>query len=132
MTELRIGRATLVYTPEGCFTRYDDGATYGAHPHDTSHYHVISHRTGYGDDILAYCREHEAAHHMVSEWIAGGASQVLWPLAHGEPVIEWCATFEEMAAQQFQRWLRANERPIIGGVQWDELKRRALGLLDAI
>ena len=123
---IRIGSALLIYTGAGCLTRYEDGASYGAQPHDTHQYAVIAHRCGYGDDLLAYCREHEAAHHMVSEWIMGGPSAVLWALAHGRVPTPGAATFEEMAAQQFQRWLWANERPIIGGVDWDRLKRRAL------
>lgn len=128
---IQIGTASVEYTPDGCVTRYRDGASYGAQPHDTHHYHVIAHRCGYGDDILAYCREHETAHHIVSEWIVGHPSHVIWSLAHGGEPHQGVATLEEMAAQQFQRWLRANERPIIGGVDWDILKARALALLDA-
>jgi hypothetical protein len=35
-----------------------------------------------------------------------------------------------VAAQTFQRWLRANERPICSGLDWDGLKRDALDLLN--
>lgn len=129
---IQIGTATVEYTPDGCATHYPDGTHYGAQPHDTHHYHVIAHRCGYGDDILRYCREHEAAHHMVSEWIAGRRSEVLWPLCHGYDPDQAEAVMEEIAAQAFQRWLRANERPIIGGLDWDDLKARALALLDAV
>jgi hypothetical protein len=41
------------------------------------------------------------------------------------------SAYEEIAAQTFQRWLRANERPIVSGVDWDRLKAEALELLDA-
>lgn len=129
---IQIGTATVHYTAEGCASRYPDGTSYGAHPHNTAHYHVISHRCGYGDDILAYCREHEVAHHIVSEWIVGHPSHVIWSLAHGDEPHHGVGTIEEMAAQQFQRWLRANELPIIGGVDWGGLKQRALALLDAL
>lgn len=122
---IQIGNATVEYTADGCVTRYPDGTSYGAQPHDTHHYHVIAHRSGYGDDILAYCREHEVAHHIVAEWIAGRCSQVLWPLAHGYEPDPADAVMEEIAAQTFQRWLRANERPIVGGCDWDGIKRRA-------
>jgi hypothetical protein len=37
-----------------------------------------------------------------------------------------------MAAQTFQRWLRANERPILGGVDWDDLKRDALCMMASL
>lgn len=39
---------------------------------------------------------------------------------------------EEIAAQVLQRWLRANERPIVSGVDWDAMKRDALELLGAV
>ena len=126
---IEIGPAAVTYTDEGCYTRYTDGATFGAHPHDTHHYHVIAHRLGYGDDTLRYCREHEVCHHMVSYWINGHDSQVIWALAHKQPVDLAYAIQEEALTQTFQRWLRANERPIIGDVDWDGLKARALGLL---
>lgn len=131
MKTIRIGTAEVIYTPEGCFTRYEDGTTFGAHPHDTHHYHVIAHRCGYGDNILAYAREHEVCHHIVSEWIGGHTSKVLWPLAHGRDPDLTDAVNEEALAMTLQRWLRANERPIIGGVDWTGLKRRALEALDA-
>jgi len=130
---IQIGTATVEYTPDGCVTRYQDGSSYGAQPHDTHHYHVIAHRCGYGDDILAYCREHEVAHHITCEWIVGFPSHVISSLAAGQEPHQGVAVLEEMAAHTFQRWLRAGERPIIGGrVDWDALKARALALLDAV
>jgi hypothetical protein len=129
---MQIGTATVRYYPEGAFTSYADGTSYAAHPHDTHHYHVIAHRCGYGDDILTYAREHEVCHHIVSEWIGGHTSKVLWPLAHGRDPDPAEAVYEEALAMTFQRWLRANERPIIGGVDWTGLKSRALALLDAV
>lgn len=129
---IRIGQATVQYTPDGCVSRYSDGTSYGAHPHNTPHYHVIAHRCGYGDNILAYAREHEVCHHIAAEWVGGHVSEVIWPLAHGyEPDLA-DAVFEEAMAMTIQRWLRANERPIIGGVDWDDIKRRALALLDNV
>jgi hypothetical protein len=122
--------ATVEYTAEGCVTRFDDGASFGALPHDTHHYAVIAHRTGYGDDLLAYCREHEVCHLIAEEALRGRPSAILWGLAHGQPVAPLEAVYEELAAQALQRWLRANERPIIGGVDWDEIKRYALAKLD--
>lgn len=129
---IQIGNATIEYTPQGCVTHYPDGTSYGAHPHVTHHYHVVSHRCGYGDDILRYAREHEACHHIVSEWIAGRRSDVLWPLAHGYEPDPAEAVFEEAMTMTLQRWLRASERPIIGGVDWCDIKRRALEVLGAV
>ena len=128
---IRIGTASLGKYEAGCFTRYDDGSSYGAHHHETPHYYVIAHRCGYGDDLARYCYEHEGCHHFAAEWIGGYTSKVLWPLAHGRDPHPVDAVFEEAMAMTLQRWLRANERPIIGGVDWDGLKQRALALLDA-
>ena len=143
---IRIGTATITYYPEGAFTTYEDGTSYAAQPHNTPHYDEIARRCGYGlpdgphphsrrdrDEAsrLAYCRKHEVCHHIVSEWIGGHTSRVLWPLAHGREPVPYEAIAEEALAITFQRWLRANERPMIGDVDWDELKARALTLLDA-
>ena len=126
---IRLKYATLAYTPEGCTTTFQDGATADAAPHDLPHYHVVAHRLGYGDDLLAYCREHEFCHLFIEERLHDRPSLVLWSLAHGTTLSGSRAAYEEIAAQSFQRWLRANERPITSGVDWDGLKRDALRLL---
>ena len=127
---IKIGSATVVYTDYGCYSAYPDGTGYAAQPHDTSHYHVIAHRCGYGDDILAYCREHEVCHHIIGEWVKGTGSEVIRPLADGAEPDQITAVFEEVMVQTLQRWLRTNERPIIGNLDWDDLKHRALAVLD--
>jgi hypothetical protein len=123
---IRTRYAAVELTAQGCVTHFLDGTSYGAHPHDTHHYAVIAHRCGYGDDLLAYCREHEICHLLVEEWLHDRPSRILWGLAHGEPLAPHEAAYEEIAAQALQRWVRAAERPIIGGVDWDALKHRAL------
>jgi len=117
------------YTDFGCVTRFPDGAEVSAWPHDMPHYHVIAHRTGYGDDLLAYCREHEVAHAFVAQFLRNDCSYVLLALAHGQKVNLGAALYEECMAQTFQRWVRANERPIIGGCDWDRAKREFLALV---
>ena len=109
---------------------FPDGTSVGAVPHDTHDYHIVSHRLGYEDDILAYCREHEFAHAFLEERLYDRPSQVLWNLAHGLAVDDRAHAYEELAAQTFQRWLRSNERPITAGVDWIQLKREAIALLD--
>lgn len=121
----------LEFTEWGCVTRFPNGASVDAVPHDTPHYHVVSHRLGYGDDLLAYCREHEFAHAFVAERIMSAPSYVLWQLAEERRIDMGKALYEEIAAQTFQRWLRAGERPILSGADWDALKRDALELLGA-
>ncbi len=121
---------TVKWTDSGCTTRFSDGAEIPSWPHKTPHYYVISHRTGYSDDILSYCREHDACHSLIEEWLHDKPSDILWAAAHGFPLNGTDSAYEEMATQTFQRWLRANERPILAGVDWDVLKRDALVLLD--
>jgi len=127
---IRLQYCTMEYTDWGIMTRFADGTEVGAYPHpEMPHYHVIAHRCGYGDDLMAYCREHEFAHEFVCETLLGTPSRILVTLAAGKMPDPAPSAFEEMAAQQFQRWLRANERPILGGVDWDALKAEALRLL---
>lgn len=132
MKHIHLDHCEIEYTPEGCTTRFHDGTTIDACPHpEMPHYHVIAHRCGYQDDILAYCREHEVAHEIVAEYLTGTPSDVLWQLAHGKTAARWNMVAEEALAQMLQRFVRANERPIISGVDWDGLKARALAALDA-
>jgi hypothetical protein len=109
---------------------FESGAEVYSTPHMTPHYHVIAHRCGYGDDVLAYCFEHEFCHLFVEQEFHGMPSRVLHGLAVGKMLSGKAAAYEENMAQTFQRWLRANERPILSGVNWDDLKDRALKLLD--
>lgn len=110
----------------GCVTIFPDNSMFGAHPHDTHHYHVISHRLGYGDDIWAYCVEHEIAHVVVAEFFHDRASHVIWELAHQREPAAMETLHEEVLAQMLQRWARTHERPILGGVDWDGLKAKFL------
>lgn len=124
----------MVWTDFGVTTRmHAGGRDVSAWPPDPPdpHYHVIAHRCGYGDDLRAYCREHEFAHAFVAERIADQPSVVLMWQAQLQPLYQAAALFEEIAAQTFQRWLRANERPILAGADWDQLKGDALALLEA-
>ena len=110
-------------------TIFNDGKMWGAYPHDNHHYHVIAHRCGYGDDIWAYAFEHEFIHSFLAQELDRGNSYVLWSLAHNQKPDPIEAMKEEVLVQTFQRWMRANERPIIGGIDWDDLKSKALGML---
>lgn len=127
---IRLKHCCILPADWGCLTVFEDGTEVPSVPDWTgAHYAVISHRTGYGDDRLRYCIEHEVAHAFVAEKLYDEPSQVLWALAHGKPLSGKRAAYEEFMAQGFQRWLRANERPILGGVPWDDWKAEALELL---
>jgi hypothetical protein len=122
--------AALEIVATGAVTHFEDGTSFGAWPHDTHHYAVIAHRCGYGDDLLRYCREHELCHLALEEWLHDRPSGILWGLAHGAPLPPHDAAYEELAAQSLQRFVRAAERPIVGGVDWDALRAFTLAKLE--
>ena len=127
---IQLKHSKLERTDYGSLTTFEDGKSIASIPHyQDHHYHVIAHRTGYEDDLHTYCVEHDFAHLFVMEKLHGIPSPILWALAHGEKIPENAQVFEELASQTFQRYLRANEQPIIGGVPWPELKQEALALL---
>jgi hypothetical protein len=115
--------ADLEYTPEGAVTYFPDGSRWGALPHDEPHYHALAHRLGYEGDTLLYCQEHELAHHLIAEAF-GCHSPVLWALAHDEQPAPMFVASEEALAMTLQRYARANEVPLIEGVDWSALKKR--------
>lgn len=124
---IHLDHCTIEWVDEGARTVFRDGTQTVAYPHpELTHYHVIAHRCGYGDDVMAYCREHELAHAFLIQELKGTASQVLEHQAHDWIMRSGPAVLEEMAVQMFQRWCRANERPIVAGCDWDDLKRRFL------
>jgi hypothetical protein len=125
MIELRFAR--LRYTPEGAVSFFMDGSSWGATPHDLPHYHALAHRLGYEGDILAYCREHELAHHVLAEGF-GSHSLVLFALAHGEQPTPMIAAAEESLALNLQRYARTGENPFVDGADWQALKARFLAL----
>jgi hypothetical protein len=120
---IRLRFCTLEYTPEGAVTRFPDGSSYGALPHDEPHYHAVAHRLGYAGDILLYAQEHELAHHLIAAEF-NSHSPVIWALAHGEKPPRMIAAAEEALVMALQRYARANELPLIEGVDWDGLKMR--------
>jgi len=120
----------VFFTEWGAETVFPDKARIAAYPHpEMPHYSVIAHRCGYGDDLMAYCREHEFAHSFIEERLHGRPSEVLSALARGGTLSGYVAAYEEGMAQAFQAFLRANARPISSGVPWDRLKADALKLL---
>jgi phytoene dehydrogenase-like protein len=126
MVQLRF--CSLEWTQEGARVVFPSGKEAVAWPHPQNpHYSVISHRLGYGDDLMAYCREHELAHAVIAQELQGAPSHVLFRLAHGLELDSGAALLEEIAAQALQRWARANERPILAGHDWDRLKAKFQG-----
>lgn len=122
---IRLRFASIEYTPNGAVSYFADGSSYGALPHDEPHYHAVAHRLGYRGDILLYCQEHELAHHLIAETF-NCHSPVIWALAHGEQPPRMIAAAEEALVMVLQRFTRANEVPLIEGVDWDALKCQML------
>ena len=131
MNVIQLKHCAVELTDWGCTTRFKDGAEVSAYPHpELPHYSVISHRCGYGDDHLGYCQEHELMHSVCAEWFHDKPSEVLWAMAHGTMLNGKAAAYEEIVAQTMQRWVRANERPIISGINLDAFKKHVLTLLE--
>lgn len=124
---------SIGWTAFGATTIFHSGREVSAWPHwDDHHYHALSHRLGYGDDLLAYAREHELAHSVAAAEFSNAPSYVLHALAHGEPIDQGRALLEEMAALTIQRWVRANERPLLSGCDWDSLRAEFIGYVEAL
>lgn len=124
---IRLNYCDIEWAFYGSRIVFFDGREVSAWPHpEIPHYHVISHRCGYGDDLLAYCREHELAHVLVAQELRQWCSFVLDCHAREVTPYAGLAIMEELAAQTLQRWVRANERPIVADFDWDELKRKFL------
>jgi hypothetical protein len=126
---IRLPTAEVEFTDFGCTTRFDDGAHWESFPHDTHHrYYVASHQCGYGDDILSYCRFHDAAHIFVS-WRILKKPSLLYALAHGDTVNSADGIPEEVLTQTFQKWVHANQEIIVADEDWHGLKCDFLALL---
>lgn len=120
---------SVEFVDGGIITRFPDGAESIAWPYpDDPHYVVISHRCGYRDDVMAYCREHDFVHSFLAEKLFDTPSGVVWASAHGTAFPDNTVQ-EEALVQMFQRWLRANEELILAGADWDGLREEALRLL---
>lgn len=75
-------------------------------------------------------REHELAHHLVSEAF-GHPSRVLWPLSQGLEPDAYEAAAEEGLVLALQRYVRAGQLPFIDRVDWPALRRQFLDHLEA-
>lgn len=131
LTMILLDHCTIEWVLAGARVVFMDGTETTAFPHpEQVHYFIVSHRCGYGDDVMAYCREHELAHAFLAQELRHQASHVLESQAHGWMLRRGTAVLEEMAVQMFQRWARGNERPIVGQCDWDDLKARFIAHSD--
>jgi hypothetical protein len=127
---IELAHCNIHYRPYGVRVVFPDGAFADGTPHDTVEYRLITMRCGYGDDIMAYCREHDACHAIWAEFVHHSPSKVLRGIATGKMLSGAESVEEEMGAQLLQRWVRTQERPIISGLDFYALRRFALEKLD--
>jgi len=126
---IKLKYCEMEFNPTGCTTFWEDGSFLNSIPHyNDHHYHVISHRCGYGDDVLSYCQEHDLSHNIVAESFLSSRSPVLWGVANKRVLEVFSVASEEILSQVLQRFVRAGERPIVGGQDWDALRWRFLEL----
>src|SRR3954468_21345368 len=87
--EMRMKYCSIEWTQDGAATTFDGDIRCPSTPHDTHHYHVIAHRCGCGDDVRQYCRDHELAHVILSEWFQQCApASLLETSVHGN-ALDW-------------------------------------------
>jgi hypothetical protein len=130
---IKLKYAQIWRTDKGCESLFYDGVKCPSYAHTfEAHYRVISHRCGYGDDVHAYCFEHDFVHHFLNEMLFDQPSPALYATANKRVYLpEAEAVREEFMVQGFQRWMRAHERPIISlPMGWDGLKQLALEMLE--
>jgi hypothetical protein len=132
LRSIRLKFCTIECHQDVVYTRFPDGTYAPATAHQTDDYREVTRRLGYGDDVMAYCREHEVLHSFTAEWLFDKPSAVLWAIAHDRMLSGHDSVYEEVFAQTAQRWIRAGERPIVSGVNWFGFRQRALELLDGL
>lgn len=124
---MRMKYCSIKWVVLGVVVTFDTGEECVGVPHDTHHYHVVSHRLGYGGDVMRYCREHELAHVVLAQELHQGPPLALLDTArYGAAVDQGLAVMEECTAQALQRWVRASELPIIGDCDWVDLRDKFL------
>jgi hypothetical protein len=120
------------------WTQFHDGEGYGGYPdyepeqpywpNFTGDYRAAAKFAG-NLDPLVYCLVHDFSHSFVMQEILNQPSQIIWALAHGEPVPE-LTVFEEAMALLFQRYLNGGRMFATSPkVDWFKIKHDAQNLL---
>ena len=76
---------TVTFHDTFAWTQFPSGQGYGAVPSDDLSYRTLAARLGYGDDILAYCLEHDFLHSFIEQEVFDRPSPILYALAHDLP-----------------------------------------------
>lgn len=93
--------------PNGSCVVLPCGLVVEGQPHDTESYCATARELGYGDDILAMCREHDPLHALLCAWLGLPSSYSLryaaGDLDHADRHL---ADVEEAAVMAVQRFMR--------------------------
>jgi hypothetical protein len=98
---------TVSFYDHFAWTQFPSGQGWGAVPSDDPSYRALAARLGYGDDILAYCLEHDFLHSFLEQEVFQRPSPILYALAHDVPPPP-TTCYEEALVQLFQGFLRNN------------------------
>lgn len=90
--------------PSFCVTTLPNGKEVHAHPDQDSS--DMADRLGYGSDVAAMTREHDALHSQLMDWLGQPYSYSLM-IAAGEPVDWTISNYEEAAVLAIQKLKQA-------------------------
>ena len=97
------GRTRVRITATGSETTLPDGRVLPAQPQDTPAYRAQAQAIGYGDDMLAMCREHDYLHALLCQALGLPVSPALLGAINGAPTNDLTGAEEDLvlAAQRF-------------------------------
>lgn len=101
--------ATVEIWPDCVRTTLPGSGQVMAAPEATEEYRARARALGYGDDIMAMCREHEILHSLLACWLGLPESPVLARLAAGNPMDREEMEPEEAAVLALQRLCRQHQ-----------------------
>lgn len=127
---IKLKFCTVEFLRDSVRTTFHDHTHTDARPVDNESTREAAVRFGYDGDILRYTQEHDFSLAFISQYLVNGTSDTLWCYAHNREPNRDGRLYEELFAQYIQRWARADERPLISGIDWDEMKRQYLLYVD--
>jgi hypothetical protein len=129
---------TVSFYRHWVWTQFHDGQGYGAFPeYEPDRPFFPNYTEGYraaakfaGNlDPMVYCLVHDFAHSLVMQEVLDEPSQILWALAHDEPVPR-LTVFEEATVLVFQRFLNGGRIFATSPkVDWFSIRDKARRLL---
>jgi hypothetical protein len=103
---IRFGANQIEIFPDSTRVTLPDGATILGMPEDTDEYRKTASDTGYNDDTLRLCHEHELAHLALCDFLGLSESPTMRMVASGSGQ-QWIADAEEAAVLALQNFANA-------------------------